>query len=253
MRKRLVAGNWKMHGNRAANEALLGALADGIGAVGEVECAVCVPFPYLAQAAERLRGSPIAWGAQDVSEHVQGAYTGEVSAAMLAEFGCRYAIVGHSERRQLHKEGDALVAAKFVAAQGAGLTPILCVGETLEERDSGATETVVARQLDAVLERHGAAAFANAVLAYEPVWAIGTGRNATPEQAQEVHLLLRARLAAKDSGIAQKLRILYGGSVKAANAQALFAMPEVDGGLVGGASLVAAEFLAVARAAQRKG
>ncbi|HEX5611254.1 MAG TPA: triose-phosphate isomerase [Burkholderiales bacterium] len=253
MRKRLVAGNWKMHGNRAANEALLDALAAGIGAVGEVECAVCVPFPYLAQAAERLRGTPVAWGAQDVSEHAQGAYTGEVSAAMIAEFGCRYAIVGHSERRQLHKEGDALVAAKFDAAQGAGLTPILCVGETLDERDGGATEAVVARQLDAVLERHGAAAFANAVLAYEPVWAIGTGRNATPEQAQEVHLLLRARLAAKDSGIAQKLRILYGGSVKAANAQALFAMSEVDGGLVGGASLVAAEFLAVARAAQRKG
>jgi triosephosphate isomerase len=172
---------------------------------------------------------------------------------MVADFGCRYAIVGHSERRQLHREDDALVAAKFGAAQGAGLTPILCVGETLEERDGGRTEGVVARQLDAVLGRHGAAAFANAVLAYEPVWAIGTGRNATPEQAQEVHWLLRARLAAKDSALAQKLRILYGGSVKAANAQALFAMPDVDGGLVGGASLVAAEFLAIARAAQRKG
>jgi len=254
MRKAFVAGNWKMHGNRAANEALLGALVAGVGALGEVECAVCVPFPYLAQAAERLRGAGVAWGAQDVSEHAQGAYTGEVSAAMVADFGCRYAIVGHSERRQLHAENDAQVASKFGAARSAGLIPILCVGETLEERDAGRTEAVVARQLDAVLERHGAAAFANAVLAYEPVWAIGTGRNATPAQAEEVHALLRARLARGDAAIAQGLRILYGGSVKAANAQALFAMPNVDGGLVGGASLVAAEFLAIGRAAaQRKG
>jgi len=253
MRKRLVAGNWKMHGSRAANQALLDAIVAGIGSAAEVECAVCVPFPYLAQAAERLRGASVAWGAQDVSEHGQGAYTGEVSAAMLADFGCRYAIVGHSERRQLHAETDALVAAKFGAAQAGGVTPILCVGETLQERDGGKTESVVTRQLDAVIERHGAAAFANAVLAYEPVWAIGTGRNATPEQAGEVHAVLRARLAGKDAGIAQGLRILYGGSVKAANAAALFAMPEVDGGLVGGASLVAAEFLGIARAAQRKG
>ena len=254
MRKRLVAGNWKMHGSRAANQPLLDALLAGIGAVADVECALCVPYPYLGQAAERLRGGPITWGAQDVSEHAHGAYTGEVSAAMVADFGCRYAIVGHSERRQLHGEGDALVAAKFGAARGAGLIPILCVGETLEERDGGRTETVVARQLDAVLELHGAAAFANAVLAYEPVWAIGTGRNATPAQAEEVHAFLRARVASRDAGIAQALRILYGGSVKAANAQPLFAMPEVDGALVGGASLVAAEFLAIARAAaQRKG
>jgi triosephosphate isomerase len=253
MRKRLVAGNWKMHGSRAANQALLDALVAGIGAAPDVECAVCVPFPYLAQAAERLRGTGVAWGAQDCSEHAHGAYTGEVSAAMVAEFGCRYAIVGHSERRQLHGESDALVAAKFGAARGAGLLPILCVGETLEERDRGRTESVVARQLDAVLERHGATAFADAVLAYEPVWAIGTGRNATPEQAQEVHAYLRARFAARDPAIAERLRVLYGGSVKAANAQALFAMPDVDGGLVGGASLVAAEFVAIARAAQRKG
>jgi len=253
MRTRLVAGNWKMHGSRAANQALLDALVAGAGGIAGVECAVCVPFPYLAQAAERLRGTAIAWGAQDVSEHAQGAYTGEVSAAMLAEFGCRYAIVGHSERRQWHAESDALVGAKFAAAQAAGLAPILCVGETLAERDGGKTAAVVTRQLDAVLERHGAGAFANAVLAYEPVWAIGTGRNATPEQAAEVHSLLRARLAAKDAGVARNLRILYGGSVKAANAQALFALPDVDGGLVGGASLVAAEFLAIARAAGRKG
>jgi triosephosphate isomerase len=253
MRKRLVAGNWKMHGSRAANQALLDAVVAGIDGIANVECAVCVPFPYLAQAAERLGGTQVAWGAQDVSPHAQGAYTGEVSAAMLADFGCRYAIVGHSERRQLHGEEDVLVAAKFRAAQGARLTPILCVGETLEERDGGRTEAVVTRQLDAVLERHGASALADAVLAYEPVWAIGTGRNATPEQAQEVHSLLRTRVAGKDPQVARQLRILYGGSVKAANAQALFALAEVDGGLVGGASLVAAEFLAIVRAAERKG
>jgi triosephosphate isomerase len=198
-------------------------------------CAVCAPFPYLAQVAERLRGSQIAWGAQNVSEHAQGAYTGEVSAAMLAEFGCRYVIVGHSERRQLYGEGDALVAAKFAAVRSAGMTPILCVGETLQERDAGKTEAVVGRQL-------GAVDFGNAVLAYEPVWAIGTGRNATPEQAQEVHAFLRKKVP---SGTP----ILYGGSVKPQNAAAIFAMPDVDGGLIGGASLVAKDFLDIVKAA----
>jgi triosephosphate isomerase len=230
-RSRLVAGNWKMHGSRASIAALLDALVKE----NPSGCAVCAPFPYLAQVAERLRGSQIAWGAQNVSEHAQGAYTGEVSAAMLAEFGCRYVIVGHSERRQLYGEGDALVAAKFAAVRSAGMTPILCVGETLQERDAGKTQAVVGRQL-------GAVDFGNAVLAYEPVWAIGTGRNATPEQAQEVHAFLRKKVP---SGTP----ILYGGSVKPQNAAAIFAMPDVDGGLIGGASLVAKDFLDIVKAA----
>jgi len=237
-RTRLVAGNWKMHGSRASNQALLDALLEEIGVPAGAECAVCPPFPYLQQVAERLRGGPIAWGAQNVSEHAQGAYTGEVSAAMLREFGCRYVIVGHSERRQLYGETDAQVAAKFAAARGAGLTPILCVGETLQEREAGRTEEVVARQLDEVLKK---TSFEDAVLAYEPVWAIGTGRNATPQQAQEVHAFLRTRLSTPS-------RIIYGGSVKAQNAAAIFAMPDVDGGLIGGASLAATEFLAIVKA-----
>jgi triosephosphate isomerase len=236
-RNRLVAGNWKMHGSRASNDALLAALVTGLARVKGVECAVCPPFPYLQQVSQRLRDTPLSWGAQNVSEHVQGAYTGEVSAAMLKEFGCRYAIVGHSERRQLYGESDARIAAKFAAAQSAGLTPILCVGETLEEREAGRTEEVVARQLDAVIR---VSSFGTAVLAYEPVWAIGTGRNATPEQAQVVHEFLRAR-------VASDVRILYGGSVKAQNAAAIFAMPDVDGGLIGGASLVAEEFIEIVR------
>jgi len=230
-RGRLVAGNWKMHGSRASNAALLDALVKE----SPPNCAVCVPFPYLAQAAERLRGSRIAWGAQNVSEHAQGAYTGEVSAAMLAEFGCRYVIVGHSERRQLYGETDAQAAAKFAAVKAAGMTPILCVGETLQERDGGKTEDVVGRQL-------GAVDFKGGVLAYEPVWAIGTGRTATPEQAQAVHAFLRKRVPADTP-------ILYGGSVKPQNAAAIFAMPDVDGGLIGGASLVAKDFLDIVKAA----
>jgi len=240
MRARLVAGNWKMHGSRAANQALLEAIVAGVQGV---ECAVCVPYPYLAQAAERLKGTQITWGAQNLSEHASGAHTGEVSAAMLAEFGCRYVLVGHSERRQLYGETDAQAAAKFAAAQGAGLKPIFCVGETLEERDAGRTEEVVARQLDAVL---GRGKFGDAVLAYEPVWAIGTGRTATPEQTQAVHGFLRQR-------VGETTRILYGGSVKAQNAAAIFSMPDVDGGLIGGASLVAADFLAICAAARTKG
>jgi triosephosphate isomerase (TIM) len=238
-RSRLVAGNWKMHGNRAANAALLDAIVRGQAGDAGAECAVCVPFPYLAQVAERLRGTAVAWGAQNVSEHAQGAYTGEVSAAMLAEFGCRYVIVGHSERRQLFGESDERVAAKFAAARKAGLTPILCVGETLEEREAGRTEHVVGRQLSAVMER---GSFSGAVLAYEPVWAIGTGRNATPEQAQAVHAFLRREVPAETP-------ILYGGSVKPGNAAGLFAMPDIDGGLIGGASLIADDFIAILRAA----
>jgi triosephosphate isomerase (TIM) len=230
-RGRLVAGNWKMHGSRASIAALLDALVDERPS----GCAVCVPFPYLEQVGQRLRGSSIAWGAQNVSEHGQGAYTGEVSAAMLAEFGCRYVLVGHSERRQLYGETDAQAAAKFAAARAAGLTPILCVGETLQERDAGKTEDVVARQL-------GAVDFKDGVLAYEPVWAIGTGRNATPEQAQAVHAFLRKKVPAQTP-------ILYGGSVKPQNAAAIFAMPDVDGGLIGGASLVAKDFLDIVKAA----
>jgi triosephosphate isomerase len=235
-RSRLVAGNWKMHGSRASIAALLDALIQE----NPASCVVCPPFPYLAQVAERLRGSAIRWGAQNASEHAQGAYTGEVSAAMLAEFGCRYVIVGHSERRQLYGETDAQVAAKFSAVRAAGMTPILCVGETLEQRDAGQTEQVVARQLDKVLEKNS---LENAVLAYEPVWAIGTGRNATPEQAQAVHAFLRRKVPSETA-------ILYGGSVKPQNAAAIFAMPDVDGGLIGGASLVAKDFLEIVKAAR---
>jgi triosephosphate isomerase len=242
-----------MHGSRVGNDALLAAVVAGAGGLAGVEVVVCPPYPYLAQAAERLAGSRVGWGAQNLSEHGSGAYTGEVSAAMLVESGCRCVLVGHSERRALYGETDAQVAAKFAAARDAGLVPILCVGETLVEREAGRTEEVVARQLDAVLDASGAQSLAQAVLAYEPVWAIGTGRNATPEQAQEVHAYLRMRVAGRDGGIAKGVRILYGGSVKAANAAAIFAMPDVDGGLIGGASLVAADFVAICRAAERRG
>jgi triosephosphate isomerase len=243
MRGKLVVGNWKMNGGLAANAALLAELVAGWKAAPGREIAVCVPYPYLAQVAGALAASSIAWGSQDVSEHVSGAYTGEVSAGMLAEFGCRYAIVGHSERRQYYGDTDAIVAAKAVATLAAGLTPITCVGETLAERDAGVTMSVVVRQLDAVLTAVGGNA-AKLVVAYEPVWAIGTGRTASPEEAQAVHATLRARLA--KAGAAE-VALLYGGSVKADNAKALFAMTDIDGGLIGGASLKAAEFLAIAR------
>src|SRR5205809_3133269 len=236
-RTRLVAGNWEMLASRTANRALLEAIVKAMGKGGSAECAVSVPFPYLQQVSGQLAGTALAWGAQDVSEHAQGAYTGEVSAAMLAEFGCRYVIVGHSERRHLYCESDAQVAAKFAAAQGAGLVPILCVGETLAERDAGLTEEVVARQLDAVLSK---GAFSDAVLAYEPVWAIGTGRTATPHQAQAVHAFLRNRLS-------REARNVYGGSVKSGNGAAVFAMPDIDGGLIGGAALVEEGSLAIGR------
>lgn len=252
MREKLVAGNWKLNGSLEKNKALLSALLAEVGQLRAAQVAVCAPFPYLQQLRDSLTGSAIAWGAQSVSEYEQGAYTGEVSAAMLREFDCRYVIVGHSERRALFGEDDNTVAKKFAAAQKAGLTPILCVGETLEQRDSDQTEAVVGRQLDAVLTHAGIGAFAASVIAYEPVWAIGTGKTATREQAQAVHAFIRARLATRDAAIADAIKILYGGSVKAANAAELFSMPDIDGGLIGGASLDASEFLAICKAAGQK-
>jgi len=247
MRTKLVAGNWKMHGSLATNLGLLQAVRDG--AKGRAEVAVCVPYPYLAQARAVLDGGSVAWGAQDVSEHAQGAWTGEVSGTMLADFGCRYVLVGHSERRSFFGDTDAVVAAKFAAALKAGLTPVLCVGESLAEREAGVTGEVVTRQIDAVLAVSGVAAFSRAVVAYEPVWAIGTGRTASPAQAQEVHALIRTRFARDSADVAAGLRILYGGSVKANNAAELFGQADIDGGLIGGASLVAGDFLAICAAA----
>ncbi|HEY8510042.1 MAG TPA: triose-phosphate isomerase [Steroidobacteraceae bacterium] len=249
MRRPIVAGNWKMHGSRAENAVLIEEITAQLPANAAAQCIVCPPFVYLQEVGRMLRGSTVELGAQNVCAEAQGAFTGEVSAAMLKDVGCEYVIVGHSERRLLYRESDQLVARKFAAAQSKGLIPILCVGEQLTERESGRTNEVVARQLDAVLELCGAESLANAVIAYEPVWAIGTGRNATPEQAQEVHAMIRARIAARNDKIAAETRILYGGSVKAGNAAELFAMPDVDGGLIGGASLKADEFLAILSAA----
>ena len=248
MRRPVVAGNWKMHGTRAENARLVEALIEGADEA-LCEVVICPPFVYLWEIGRQVKDSTIALGAQSVCADAQGAFTGEVSAVMLKDVGCRYAIVGHSERRQLYREDDALVARKFVAAQAAGLVPILCVGETLEEREQGVTEHVIGRQLDAVIEVAGIGTLARAIVAYEPVWAIGTGKTATPEQAQAVHAFIRARVAARDGSIGGGLRLLYGGSVKAANAAELFGKPDVDGGLVGGASLKADEFLRICAAA----
>ena len=248
MRRKLVAGNWKMHGALAQNEALLTAVVAGMGQLPGVDCVVCVPFPYLAQAQQLLRGSSVQWGAQDVHQLEKGAYTGEVAPSMLCDFGCRYVIVGHSERRSLYGESSQLVAEKFSAAQKVGLRPILCIGETLEQRENGETEAVVAEQLDAVVQVLGAHVLSNAVVAYEPVWAIGTGKTATPQQAQDVHAFIRRRVAAQDARIAEALCILYGGSVKGSNAVELFTMVDIDGGLIGGASLMADEFLTICQA-----
>jgi len=245
MRKKLVVGNWKMHGSRPQNAELLAAIVGARPYACGV--AVCVPFPYLGETAVALAGSDVLWGAQDCSAHAQGAYTGEVSAAMLAEFGCRYAIVGHSERRAHHAESEQLVADKAKAALARGLTPIVCVGETLAQREQGHAHEVVKRQLSAVIHALGHCA-GEIVVAYEPVWAIGTGVTATPEQAQEMHALIRTQLRAATSH-ADAMSVLYGGSVKADNAATLFAQPDVDGGLVGGASLKASEFVAICRAA----
>ena len=250
MRIKLVAGNWKMNGNLASSQALLKAILPLLGQITRAQSAVCAPFPYLAAIGQALRGSSVALGAQDLCQFGDGAYTGGVSGAMLADCGCRYAIVGHSERRGVFGETDDVVARKYAQAVKHGLTPILCLGETLAEREAGTTETVVARQLDAVVQHCGQQALGQGVIAYEPVWAIGTGRTATPQQAQAVHDFIRRRVAAADRRLADGLQILYGGSVKANNAAQLFAMPDVDGGLIGGASLVADEFVAICRAAQ---
>lgn len=234
-----------MHGTRADNSVLVAAIVQGLSGEESVEVAVCPPFVYLADVVRAVKDTAVAVGAQNVCAEPMGAFTGEVAAAMLRDVGCRYVIVGHSERRQIYKEDDSLVARKFLAVQQQKLTPILCVGETLEERERAETEQVVARQLDAVLAVAGIAALARAVVAYEPIWAIGTGKNATPEQAQAVHAFIRGRLARQDAKIAGAIRVLYGGSVKAANAGELFAMPDVDGGLVGGASLKGEEFMRI--------
>jgi triosephosphate isomerase len=252
MRTPLVAGNWKMHGSLTSIQELLGGIIGGLGKTSPesgAEIAVFPSFPYLQNVGELLAGTPVMWGGQDLSEHESGAYTGEVAAAMLKEFGCTHVLVGHSERRALYGDTDERVAAKFLAASAAGLIPVLCVGETLVEREQGITEDVVGRQLDAVLNTAGITGFERAVVAYEPVWAIGTGLTATPEQAQTVHAWIRGKLEAADATIARRLRVLYGGSVKASNAAELFSMTDIDGGLVGGASLKAEEFLGIYEAA----
>ncbi len=248
MRRKIVAGNWKLHGSRQFATGLVGQVAAGLPLDG-VELVILPPLPYLGDLVEDFEDTALAFGSQDVSCNEKGAYTGEVSAAMLVDVGAAYGLVGHSERRQYHHESSELVARKFVAAANAGLVPVLCVGETLEQREAGQTEHVIAAQLAPVLELAGVQAFAGAVVAYEPVWAIGTGRTASPEQAQAVHAFIRGVVAGRDARIADSLPILYGGSVKPDNTAELFAQPDVDGGLVGGASLVAADFLAIARAA----
>ncbi len=237
-----------MNGSRAGNSTLLSGIVAGLSGSG-ADCAVCAPSPYLAQCEAELKGSGVAWGAQDVSSHASGAYTGEVAASMLADFSCRYVIVGHSERRAYHSESNELVAQKAVIAINAGITPIVCVGETLEQREAGQTDLVVAAQLKAVLDLLGVDALAKIVVAYEPVWAIGTGKTATPEMAQQVHGALRAQLVAMNAVAGAAVQILYGGSMKPDNAGQLMAQPDIDGGLIGGAALKAADFLAIIHAA----
>lgn len=249
MRRPFVAGNWKMHGTRAENAQLIEALLSGVPGQPAADIVVCPPFVYLWEVGRLLKSSSISLGAQSVCAETVGAFTGEASAAMLKDVGCSYVIVGHSERRGLYKEDDALVARKFLAAQAQKLVPILCVGETLEERERGTTMQVVSRQLAAVLDVASVESLRDAIVAYEPVWAIGTGKNATAAQAQEVHAHIRAEVAARSAKIAAELRVLYGGSVKAGNARELFSMPDVDGGLIGGASLKAEEFLKICAAA----
>jgi triosephosphate isomerase len=248
MRRKLIAGNWKMNGSLSANRILLAGIKAELG-VPACDVAVCVPAPYLAQCQSELTGTPVAWGGEDVSVHESGAYTGEVSASMLLDFGCRFVIVGHSERRSYHGENDQIVAQKAVRALRSGLMPIVCVGESLVEREAGQTDIVVGRQIDAVLAAINSDEIRQIVVAYEPVWAIGTGKTATPQMAQDVHALLRMKLAAKNAGAADEVRILYGGSMKPENAKDLLGMPDIDGGLIGGAALKAADFLAIIRAA----
>jgi triosephosphate isomerase len=248
MRQKLVAGNWKLNGSKASIESLMGGILAGLEGMDNVAVAVCPPYVYIPMTQALVSGSRIGLGSQDIADQDAGAFTGEVSGAMLKEFGCGYAIVGHSERRAIYGEQDADTARKFAAARKHGLKPILCVGETLEEREAGITEVVVARQLDAVIALEGVEALTDGVIAYEPVWAIGTGKTASPQQAQDVHAFIRGKLAALNESVAAKVQILYGGSVKGANAAELFAMPDIDGGLIGGASLDANEFLAICKA-----
>jgi len=248
-RRPFVAGNWKMNGSRAESAGLLDALKAGISSASKAEVAVCPPYILIPLAAEKLAGSAVAWGGQNLNINKSGAFTGEISGPMLKDFGSTYVIVGHSERRTLYGETDAQVAEKYGTAQAHGLIPILCVGETLAEREGNQTEAVVSRQLDAVLAKHGVASLKNAIIAYEPVWAIGTGKTATPQQAQDVHRFIRERVAKQDKVVADGVRILYGGSMKGSNAKELIGQPDIDGGLIGGASLVADEFLTICRAA----
>ena len=248
MRQAMVAGNWKMNGSSASVKELITGIKAGIDQTS-AEVAVCPPFVYIPAVAEAVSGSPVKLGAQNLCEHDSGAYTGEVAGPMLKDVGCEYVIIGHSERRSLYGETDELTAIKYAAAQKNGLTPIFCIGETLDERESGVTNDVIARQLDAILDTAGVASLVNAVLAYEPVWAIGTGKTATPEQAQEVHAFIRGKIAALDAGVAEGLRILYGGSMNPGNAADLIAQPDIDGGLIGGASLKADDFLSICKAA----
>ena len=249
MRQPLVAGNWEMNGSLESVRELLSGLKAGIGDITKCEVAVCPPYVFIPLAQAELSGTSVVWGGQDLSTEQSGAFTGEVAGSMLTDFGCTYVIVGHSERRTLYGEGDELVARKYAVARAAGLKPILCVGETLKEREKGVTEEVVARQMDALLDLEGVAALADGVIAYEPVWAIGTGMTATPEQAQDVHAFIRKRVAQHDGGVAAGLRILYGGSMKPGNAVELMAKADIDGGLIGGAALKAEDFLGICKAA----
>jgi len=249
-RQPLVAGNWKMNGSLDSVRALVRDVCAGVASGSPAEVAVCPPSIYIPEVSRLLTETTVELGAQNVSDQESGAFTGEISATMLKDYNCRYVIVGHSERRNIYGEADEFVARKFTRASQTGLTPILCVGELLEEREAGITEEVIARQLDAVIDAAGVSAFTNAVIAYEPVWAIGTGRNATPDQAQEVHAFIRLRLARNDDNIADHIRILYGGSVKADNAKEIFSMVDVDGGLIGGASLQADDFLSICRSTE---
>ena len=248
MRQILVAGNWKLNGSLDSIKQLVAGISAGAGDTGDTQIAVCPPFVYIPLVSNLLADSKVAVGSQDICDQESGAFTGEISGAMLNDFSCTYAIVGHSERRALYAEDDDFTARKFAAARKAGLTPILCVGETLEEREQGITEGVVSRQLDAVIRLEGIAAIGEAVIAYEPVWAIGTGKTASPQQAQDVHAFIRGKLADFDKTVADKVQILYGGSVKGSNAKELFSMQDIDGGLIGGASLAADDFLAICMA-----
>ncbi|PKO47743.1 MAG: triose-phosphate isomerase [Betaproteobacteria bacterium HGW-Betaproteobacteria-22] len=253
MSKKLVVANWKMHGNLAVNQQLIAAYVHRLLPFNNIEVVVCVPYPYLAQMQSLLEGTPIAWGAQNLSKDTEGAYTGEVSAGMLKDFGASYVIIGHSERATAYCESDENIATKFMQARTHGLTPILCVGETLIEREAGVMERVVAKQIDTIIHMYGAAIFADTVISYEPIWAIGTGLAATPDQAQSMHEFIRNRISVHDIDAAQRLKILYGGSVNPQNAVQLFVMQDIDGGLVGRCSLNADEFAGICRAASETG